>query len=86
VKPPRTTRTTLRSEPRTSERDLRLWLHLGSGPLVEHVAGEFVKMFPGAEMFVDDILEDVWVFEPRMAAEQYAHFGVKVSVEWFRRE
>jgi hypothetical protein len=85
-RPPRVTREELHTTPRIEERDGKLWLWLGSGPLVEHVAGEFVKMFPGAEIFIDDVLEDVLVHEPGMAAEHYAHLGAKVSVEWFRRE
>lgn len=85
-KPPRTTRATLRTTPRIAQRDDgRLWLHLGSGPLVEHVAQQFAHFYPAAEVYVDDILEEVWVWEPQMAVEEYAHLGVKVSVEWFRR-
>lgn len=72
--------------PRTSIRDDgRLWMFLGGGPLIEHIAGVFVEMFPGAEADIDDVLEEVWIWEPHMAAEEYANLGVKVSVEWFRR-
>lgn len=42
-------------------------------------------MFPGAERDWD-INDEWWVWEPTMAAEEYAHFGIKVSVEWFRRD
>ena len=81
------TNTTLRNEPRTkTDAAGCLWFWLGSGPLVEHLGAQFVAIFPGSTMEVDAILEDVWVHEPRMAAEEYAHLGCKISVEWFRRE
>jgi hypothetical protein len=84
-RPPRVTREELHTTPRTEERDGKLWLWLGRGPLVQTVAARFLEMFPGSERDVD-IWEDIWVWEPRMAAEMYAHLAVKVSVEWFRRE
>lgn len=57
------------------ERGGKLWLFLGRGPIIEIVSARFLEIFPGSERDVD-IWEDIWVWEPSMAAEQYAHLGV----------
>ena len=84
-KPPRTERKALALTGKLEERDGKLWFWFGSGLINEQLTRSFVAMFPGAERDWD-IDEAWWVWEPTMAAEEYAHFGVKISVEWFRRE
>lgn len=75
----------VRSSAAVEERDGKLWFHLGRGPIMEIISARFLEIFPGSERDVD-IWDDIWVWEPGMAAEHYAHLGVKVSVEWFRRD
>ena len=84
MKRPKPIRTTVPGAPRTEERDGKLWLYLGKGPFVEPVAAAFCAEFPEAQQDVD-IWDDIWVWDERMAADSYAHLGIKVSVEWFRR-
>lgn len=82
--PPREERQTLKLPGKLEERDGRTWFWFGSGPINEQLTGAFVRMFPDSAR-EQDVWEEWWVWEPTMAAEEYAHFGIKVSIEWFRR-
>lgn len=86
AQPPRRVRSALSTTPRTAVRDDgRLWCYVGGGPIIEEAGRAFVRMFPAGALGIDAVLDEIWIWEPQMADEQYAHLGVKVSVEWFRR-
>lgn len=85
AKPPQHVKEAVNLPGKLEERDGKLWFFFGSGSINEQLTRSFVEMFPGSERDWD-IDEAWWVWEPTMAAEEYAHFGIKVSVEWFRRE
>ena len=84
-KPPQRVFHALNLPGKLEERDGKLWFWFGSGPINENLTATFVAMFPGSERDFDE-WDEWWVWEPTMAAEEYAHFGIKISVEWFRRD
>lgn len=64
----------------------RCYYCLGSGLLADLAVRMFRQAFPGAEVYEDDVLDEVNVYEPTLAADEYASLGMQVAVRFYSIE